>query len=147
MSTEKKKSDQFFCAALDVVTRLCEGPQVGQGSDVVGELYSAGVCGVLDQVLGLKMGSNLCCESCLRALCSMLCAKVSLQYRYRHLLFHWFLGDPMTVSICMYVAEERRRSGQEVRFHGIRCEPDQLSIAMTDLTFPVLICQAWYTAS
>lgn len=45
-------------------------------SDVVGELYLAGVCGVVDQVLGLKMGSNLCCESCLRALCSLLCAKV-----------------------------------------------------------------------
>lgn len=107
MCAEKKKSDQFFCAALDVVTRLCEGQgdrhgcsQTGQGSllrplsppshlsisshlfcavlsDVAGELYAAGVCGVLDQVLGLKMGSNLCCESCLRALCSMLCAKVS----------------------------------------------------------------------
>ena len=45
-------------------------------SDVVGELYLAGVCGVVDQVLGLKMGSSLCCESCLRALCSLLCAKV-----------------------------------------------------------------------
>ena len=45
---------------------------------MVGELYVAGVCGVVDQVLGLKMGSSLCCESCLRALCSLLCAKVRI---------------------------------------------------------------------
>jgi len=41
--------------------------------DIAVELSGLGVFGLLDQILGLKINSALCCEACLRAICSLLC--------------------------------------------------------------------------
>ena len=62
------KSDEYFHAALDLITHLCEQDPTKQ---VAIELGTQGACGYIDQILGLKSTSSHSSECCLRAMCSL----------------------------------------------------------------------------
>jgi len=63
------RGEDYCIRCVEVVTRLCESDVSGSMAEQLGSL---GMCSLLDQILGLKIASPNCCESCLRAMCSLL---------------------------------------------------------------------------
>lgn len=71
----QSKNNAFMRGAADLITRLCEQDKT---KTVSTELGSLGACGLVDQMLSLRTDitadSHLICESCLRAICSLIVA-------------------------------------------------------------------------
>lgn len=63
------KSDEYFHTCLDLITHLCEQDATKL---VATELGALGACGLIDQILGLKITSSQSCECCFRAMCSLI---------------------------------------------------------------------------
>ncbi len=63
------KTDEYYHSCLDLITHLCEQDPT---KVVAAELGNLGACSIIDQILGLKISSSQSCESCLRAMCSLI---------------------------------------------------------------------------
>jgi len=77
----QSKNNAYMRGAADLITRMCEQDRTKAVST---ELGSLGACSLVDQMLSLRTDitadSNLICEACLRAACSLVVAPASSEW-------------------------------------------------------------------